>query len=165
MIRFSRLTLSTFAAVLAIACAPAAYAFDLTGHWSGSYKCKGSFGGEKDSYDDVLEVDVNQSGTAVGLNISFTGTLYQYSGLAVANAAKPDKGDLMLTICGTDDDLSTGIFDELGRLKVTTKPSKGTGSMSGSSFYSTTNPPQAYTCKWKLKRTTTSAPVVSTSCP
>lgn len=112
----------------------------------------------------ALEADITQSGTAVGASISFSGTLYSYNGIAVADAKKPDKGDVMLTICGTDDDLGSGEFDELGRFKVTTKPAKGSGAISGFSVYSANNPPEAYTCKWKLKRTSTSAPVVQTSC-
>ncbi len=153
------------AVLVAALAAPPAYAYDLGGHWSGVYKCKGSFGGDKDSYTDALEADITQAGTAVGANISFSGTPYSYNGLAVADSKKPDKGDLMLTICGTDDDLGSGQYDELGRFKVTTKPTKGSGSISGASYYSSTSPPQAYTCKWKLKRTSTSAPVVPTTCP
>jgi hypothetical protein len=38
-------------------------------------------------------------------------------------------------------------------------------SISGVSLYASTNPAQAYTCKWKLKRTSTSAPAVPTTCP
>ena len=160
-----RLSNAILAAVLVTALASSARAFELDGHWSGTYKCKGSANGEKDSYEDTLEADITQTGTAVGASISFSGTVYSYNGLAVADAAKPDKGDLMLTICGTDDDLGSGEFDELGRLKVTTKPTKGSGSISGISLYSANNPPDAYTCKWKLKRTSTSAPTVPTSCP
>jgi hypothetical protein len=161
-----RSTACTLTVALVVTLAPSAQAFDLSGHWSGVYKCKGSFGGEKDSYEDDLEVNITQAGAAVGANISFSGTPYSYNGLAVANATKPDKGDLMLTICGTDDNLSAGQFDELGRFKVATKPTKGTGSISGASYYSSTGPPQAYTCKWKLKRIPNSgAPAVPTTCP
>lgn len=160
-----RFAAAVLVAALVTTTASATYAYDLSGHWSGTYKCKGTFGGQKDSYSDVLEADITQSGTAVGATISFTGSPYSYNGLAIADAKKPDKGDLMLTICGTDDDLGSGVFDELGRFKVATKPAKGSGAISGQSFYSTTNPPQAYTCKWKLKRTSTSAPVVPTTCP
>ncbi len=162
LLRFAAGILAT---VLVATLAPSARAFDLDGHWSGTYKCKGNSGGEKDSYEDALEADFTQTGTAVGASISFSGTPYSYNGLAVADSKKPDKGDLMLTICGTDDDLGSGQFDELGRFKVTTKPSKGSGSISGISLYSANNPAEAYTCKWKLKRTSTSAPMVPTSCP
>jgi hypothetical protein len=160
-----RFAAALFAVVLVLTVAPSVRAFELDGHWSGTYKCKGNFGGEKDAYEDALEADITQTGTAVGALITFSGTPYSYNGLAVADAAKPDKGDLMLTICGTDDDLGSGEFDELGRFKVTTKPAKGSGAISGVSLYASTNPAQAYTCKWKLKRTSTSAPAVPTSCP
>lgn len=150
---------------LSLAAGTSAHAFDVTGHWSGTYKCKGTFDGEKDSYVDTLEADFTQSGAAAGANVVFTGTPFNYSGVAIANAAKPDGGDLMLVICGTDDVLGSAQYDELSRLKVTTKPAKGTGTISGESLYVRGGPIQAYTCKWKLKRTATSAPVVPTSCP
>jgi hypothetical protein len=66
-------------------------------------------------------------------------------------------------LCGTDDDLGTGAYDELGRLSVVTKPAKGTGSMKGVSHFSTPAP-SAYTCKWKLKRTNPANPGVTTAC-
>ena len=150
-------TLLTFGAV--------ADAFDVTGTWEGTYKCKGSYAGEKDSYADALVAKITQSGVAVGADITFDGDLFRYSGVAVANAAKPDKGDLGIVICGSDDDLTAGIYDELGRLSVTTKPSKGTGSIKGSSFYTRTNPGGAYTCKWSLKRTDPADPAVGVGCP
>jgi hypothetical protein len=152
-------------AVALLAAAPSARAFDITGSWSGTYKCKGSLDGVKDSYEDTLEAGITQVGTAVGASISFTGNLFSYNGLAVANATKPDKGDLMIAICGTDDDLGAGVYDEIGRLTVTTKPSKGSGTIKGTSNYASTGPPQAYTCKWQLKRTSTVDPAVATSCP
>lgn len=138
-------------------------AFDLTGTWEGTYTCKGSNVGEKDSYQDVLVAQITQTGTGVGLAITFTGAPFKYNGIAVANAAKPDKGDLVVTLCGTDDDLSTGAYDELGRLSVVTKPAKGTGSIKGVSSFSTPAP-STYTCKWKLKRTNPANPAVAIAC-
>ena len=155
----------TILVALLVAVAPAAHAFDLSGHWSGTYKCKGNYDGEKDGFEEVLEANITQSGSTVGANFTFDGTPYSYNGLAVANLAKPDKGDVMLVICGSDDDLGSTTFDELGRFKVTTKPSKGTGSISGISVYSRSGPPQVYTCKWKLKRTSAVNPNVPTACP
>jgi hypothetical protein len=150
---------------LSLAAGSSARAYDITGHWTGTYKCKGTFDGEKDSYVDTLEADFTQGGGAVGANVVFTGTPFNYSGVALPSAAKPDGGDLMLVICGTDDVLGSPQYDELTRLKVTTKPAKGTGTISGESLYVKSGPLQAYACKWKLKRTTTSAPAVPTSCP
>ncbi|MBI3770658.1 MAG: hypothetical protein HY271_19485 [Deltaproteobacteria bacterium] len=60
-------------AVALLAAAPSARAFDRTGSWSGTYKCKGNLGGARNSYEDTLEAGITQVGTAVGANISFTG--------------------------------------------------------------------------------------------
>ncbi len=158
-----RRAFSLLAVMLAAATSPA-HAFDVSGHWSGTYACKGSFDGEKASFTSALEADLTQSGAVVGANILFDGTPYSYNGLAVFGLAKPDKGDLMLVICGTDDNLNSTTYDELGRLKVTTKPAKGTGTISGFSIYSRSDPPRLYTCKWKLKRTSAVDPGVPTAC-
>ena len=139
--RSSTLSITILVALL-VAVAPAAHAFDLSGHWSGTYKCKGNYDGEKDGFEEVLEANITQSGSTVGANFTFDGSPYSYNGLAVANLAKPDKGDVMLVICGSDDDLGSTTFDELGRFKVTTKPGKGTGAISGISVYSRSGPPQ-----------------------
>jgi hypothetical protein len=163
IIRFGA-TIAVAAVAIAVTVS-AALAFDVTGTWEGTYKCKGIFDGLKDKYEDALVANLTQTGTAIGADITFDGDLFSYNGLAIANAAKPDKGDMTVVICGSDDDLSTGEFDELGRLSVTTKPLKGTGSIKGTSYYSTTGPVQVYTCKWKLKRTSTVDPLVAVSCP
>jgi hypothetical protein len=162
IIRFGAAAAALVAGTVA---AGGALAFDVTGTWEGTYKCKGVFDGLKDKYEDALVANITQTGTAVGADITFDGDLFSYNGLAIANAAKPDKGDLTVVICGSDDDLSTGEFDEFGRLTVTTKPLKGTGSIKGTSYYSTTGPVQVYTCKWKLKRTSTVNPNTAVSCP
>ena len=159
-----RFIVVAIAAVTLLGFGAVAQAFDITGTWEGTYKCKGTFGGEKDSFDDVLIAKFSQSGTTAGAQISFDGDLFNYTGIEVPNTAKPDKGDLGIVICGTDDDLTTGEFDEIGRLTVTTKPTKGTGSMKGTSLYTTTGPNSVYTCKWKLKRTDTIDPGAATTC-
>ena len=143
-----------------------AHAFDLTGTWVGTYACKGT-NGEKDSYVSDVVANITQAGTAIGANVTIAGTPYKYNGIAVANTAKPDKGDLMLVLCATDDDLNSGPFnayDELGRFSVVTKPAKGTGAIKGTSLYSSPDP-SAYTCKWKLKRTNTTNANVTAACP
>jgi hypothetical protein len=147
-----------------ILAATSAQAFDLTGTWEGTYTCKGSNQGVKDAYEEALVAQITQAGNAIGAAITFSGTPYKYNGIAVANATKPDKGDVVLVLCGSDDDLSTGAYDEIGRFSIVTKPAKGTGSLKGSSQFSTPSP-AAYTCKWKLKRTDPANPVVTTACP
>lgn len=155
-------TILTLAGI--ILAATSARAFDLTGTWEGTYKCKGSNQGVKDVSEDDIVAQITQVGNAIGAAITFSGNPFKYNGIAVANAAKPDKGDVVLVLCDSDDDLSTGAFDELGRFSIVTKPAKGTGSLKGSSQYSSPSP-AAYTCKWKLKRTDPADPQVTTACP
>ena len=143
------------------------HAFDLTGTWEGTYACKGSVNGEKDKYVDPMVANITQVGTAVGANVLLDGSPYKYNGIAVANAAKPDKGDAMFVLCNSDDDLNAGPFnayDELGRFSVVTKSAKGTGTIKGTSVYSSPQT-RVYTCRWKLKRTSTANPNVTIACP
>lgn len=139
-------------------------AYDLTGTWEGTYTCKGLANGVKDAYVNQLVAKISQVGTAVGADITFDGTPFKYNGIAAAKADKPDKGDLAFVLCGTDDDLSTGVYDEFGRFSVTTKPAKGTGAIKGLSQFSTPEP-AVITCKWKLKRTDPADPAVTPACP
>lgn len=104
-----------------------------------------------------MVAQITQVGNAVGAAVTIDGTLYKYNGIAVANAAKPDKGDVVFVLCASDDDLGTGAYDELGRFSTVTKPAKGTGSIKGVSQFSSPAP-SAYTCKWKLKRTNATNP-------
>ncbi len=163
-----RLVIWGFGALLAltsvVAGATSARAFTLTGTWEGTYACKGVTSTGKDAYVDQLVAKITQVGTGVGAEITFNGNPFRYNGIAVANVTKPDKGDVVLVLCGTDDDTGTGLYDELGRFGVTTKPAKGTGSIKGISQFSTPEP-AAYTCKWKLKRTDATDPVVTVACP
>lgn len=154
-------------ALMSLVLVTPASAFDITGTWEGTYKCKGFDNGVKDKFEEELVAEFSQtSATAVGANISFEGTEYRYNGLAHATATKPDKGDLMLVICGSDDNLATGTFDELGRFTVSTKADKVKATIKGVSMYSTqTIGLQSYTCKWKLTRTSTSDPMVAVLCP
>ena len=138
---------------LVLVLTPAARAFDVTGEWAGTYRCTGTFEGFKDSFTSALGAIITQDGSTLGAVISFDGGPFAYTGIAIADAGKPDKGNVMLTYCGTDDNLGSGV-DELARLAVKTNSAKHTGTLSGTSFFSRLDDPQAYTCKWKLKRTT-----------
>jgi hypothetical protein len=163
MRRIIRTVLSIAAALAIPASATSALAYDLSGLWEGTYKCKGFINGVKDKYEDFLQAAITQSGTAVGANISFDGDPFRFNGLGIATSGKPDKGDLVLVVCGTNDNLTTQDYDEIGRMTVTTKPSKGTGSIKGVSNYAFGGT-DIYTCKWKLKRVSAVDPQVGTGC-
>ena len=159
-----RLT-AAVAGALVLASAPAARAFDISGTWAGLYKCKGTFDGEKDSFTQVVGMIVTQIDSTFGAAVSFDQAAYGFTGTAIASATKPANGVVTLTSCDTDNDLSSGEFDELARLTVKTNPAKGTGTLSGTSILTSTDPAlQSYLCKWKLKRTTPLDPGVPQTC-
>ncbi|MEO7435139.1 MAG: hypothetical protein ABI080_06585, partial [Candidatus Binatia bacterium] len=70
------------------------------------------------SYVNQMVAQITQGGNAVGAAVTIDGTPYRYNGIAVANAAKPDKGDVVFVLCASDDDLGTGAYDELGRFST-----------------------------------------------
>jgi len=157
--------LSVLVAFAFLAASPAVWAFDISGHWTGTYKCTGNLQGAKNKYTETLDASITQSGSAVGASIVFnSGAPFLYSGFALGGP-KPDNGDLMVDACTTDNNPESGLYDEIGRLTVKTKPAKGTGTLSGTSNYSGPSPPQIYTCKWKLKRISPTDPGVATTCP
>jgi hypothetical protein len=155
------------AAALAVAAAPAT-AFDLTGTYAGKYVCKGFFGA-KFSFTSQPDLAITQSGDAIGVMWSFGG--YLYSGVAIADNKKPDnKGEAALVLCGTNDALVDGNYNELGRFKVATKastnPSKpAKGKLTGVSIYTEANSNEVYTCKWSFKRVDDANPGILTACP
>jgi hypothetical protein len=153
------------AAALAITAAPAA-AFDLTGSYVGKFRCTGSFEGRKDSFaEPQVQVAITQSGNVFGMRFDDGFDVLDYSGVAIPDQAKPDKGEMAFVFCGTDDVLgNNGDLDEIGRLKVTTKPAKGTGKLSGTSIFTELDGTSVFTCKWTFKRVDTNDPGLPTSC-
>ncbi|MBI3769722.1 MAG: hypothetical protein HY271_14710 [Deltaproteobacteria bacterium] len=151
-----------------LAAAPRADAFDLTGTYTGKYACKGVVTNDqsgKNSYTSDATLRVTQTGAAIGLFIDFTGSTYQYSGAAVPDVKKPEaKGEMPIVLCGTNDVLAGGEYDELGRLKVSAKPGALAAKITGTSVYSDLVA-GAYTCKWSFKRTDLTNPAVAISCP
>jgi hypothetical protein len=151
------------AAALAASAGTAA-AFDLTGNYTGKYKCSGFDGTKpKPKFTDAIPLAITQSGDVLG--IDYDGGNFFYSGIALPDARKPDKGEIAVVICGTDSMLGGNVdYDEMGRLKVTTKPSKGAAKITGVSIYTDPDGATVYTCKWSFKRVDTVDPGTPTSC-
>jgi hypothetical protein len=139
-----------------------ATAFDLTGTWLGKVSCSGVLAGHKRilkrSPSTLL---ISQSG---GLHVSADGIFY--NGGDIADPVRPSRGELAVIRCGTSPNLSGGDFGgEFGRLKVTTNPLKGTGSLRGTSLRTDVIlASSVYTCRWSYKRVNTDPPALD-SCP
>jgi hypothetical protein len=137
-----------------------ALALDLTGTWSGSYECKAKIGffGGPDTFGfnpSTLKITQGVGNVPLALDID---DAYQFNGAPLESPNSPDKGEAAVVRCGTTD-IDGG---EVGRIPVTTKPTKGSGTFSGTSiFYSDGG---LYTCKWKYKRKSTMDPGVP-HCP
>lgn len=157
-------------AMLVLAVAGRAAAFDLTGTWQGSSTCTSLFAGEKFKFKDEATIQITQVGDAIGFRADYGGgDVDVYAGIAHPDAKKPDeKGELALVVCGTDSVAGNGAnFDEVGRFSASTKVDKVKATVKGLSFFSDpgTASPEAGTCKWKLTRVDAVDAAVSTTCP
>lgn len=142
-----------------------ARAFDLTGHWVGAWTCKG--------FDDTKFNDQNKAST---LDITQTGNtihaafekLFLYTGAAIPDPAKPEKGEVVLADCHTNAVLGTEDGNsEIIRAPVATKPGSAKASFKGLSILENDVVPfgeQVQTCKYSYKRIDTDDPAVG-SCP
>lgn len=148
--------------VFSLAAGLPAAAFDLTGHWEGSWSCSVFVNGEKGKdgeRESTLEVTSLGDGTFRGL---MDGN-YDVRGIEIADIAKGDsKGEIGWAACGGDDDLTTGSATELGRFKVSTSGERG--SLSGTSVWSSF-PGHIATCKYKYTRVDTTNPNLTYPCP
>lgn len=141
--------------------------FDLTGQWAGKVACKGLGDGAKFAGKSDVVADVSQSGRDV--NVAFQGFSFLTTGSAIAvpSVKNPDKGELGFVACGNEPE---PVFGVTGRAKVTTKPSKGTGTMrlvaivAGKDLNGLGVADAVFTCTGTLKRTTTVDPGVG-NCP
>ncbi len=164
-IRVTLLTLTLLVSIVS-----QARAFDLTGAWSGVRKCKDLDVGVKDKFTDPFTAQITQSGNAIGILMDFGGgPNTPYAGLANFLPAKPDKGELAMIHCGTDDVVGdANTYDSIGRMQVTTKPGKVKATIKGTTIFSDPDAvsPLVGTCTWKLTRTANPGPTtVTTVCP
>lgn len=146
-----------------LAVATPAVAFDLTGTWTGTRKCKFFDAGVKSKVDREGTVSITQVGNAVGFD-SAIGSTHLYFGIANFGTEKPDKGELSLRHCR--DHVDTTPFDAVGRFTVKTKTGKVKATIAGITIIANDDvaSPSHGTCKWKVTRTATADPGVPTSC-
>jgi hypothetical protein len=153
---------ATLAALaLSLAAGPAA-AFDLTGHWEGSWSCA--------EFDEGVKTKESNKESTAAITSLGNGTfraviddVLDYRGIEITNPDNPTKGEIGIAMCGTNDDLKNFPIVELGRFKVSTSET-GSGSLSGTSIWSA-NESHIATCKYKYKRIDTANPNLTYSCP
>ncbi len=134
--------------------------FSIDGTRTGSIKCKGLSNGAKDKFLLVPTMRIAQSAFDVGIDLDFGGgSISHYVGLANPGAKKPEKGELVIVSCGTDDQVGVPTApDELGRMSISSKPGRVKASFKGTTIFSNLADPgplpaAGYTCKWKFVRT------------
>lgn len=152
-------------AVLLVAFAAPAGAFDVTGTWTGTRKCVFFSGGEKTKVDREGTVAISQDGNAIAFD-SAIGSSHLYSGVANFGTEKPDKGELSVHHCRNHDMNDPTPFEALGRFTVSTKTGKVKATIKGITIVANDSvaEPEHGTCKWKLTRTSTTDPAVPTQC-
>mgnify|MGYP001500426521 CR=1 FL=1 len=158
--RTRRFTVAGFTLLIAASIAPAAHAFDLTGHWTGKWNCKG-FNGTKFTDSETLSgLAITQAGDTIAATIDY-GDFF-YNGTPVTDAAKPEQGEAVLLACPTANTLRWGDA-EIIRAAVKTKNGTFKATLKGTSVFAD-NMPQVGTCKYSYKRINTSDPAVA-GCP
>ena len=144
---------------LSLFAAAPAVAFDLTGHWEGSWTCSGFDAGHKtkDSNREatIAITDFGNGVLAVRLDND------PWLGIAVYDANDTDRGEIALMHCGSDANLESGGYTEMARFRVSTSGERG--SLSGISLYSASSLHVA-TCQYRLTRVDTVNPGLAYSC-
>ncbi len=155
------MVVAVLAAVLVLPASRAA-AFDINGTWAGKITCKGIFDGEPQALSLTPTLLIDDSGE---LQLAVDGV--HYAAVPFVDSSHPDKGELAIIRCDTSSTRSGAEFGgEFGRLKVSTKPAKGTGSISGGSYRaSILITGSLLTCKWSFKRVTTDHPALAGCSP
>lgn len=150
---------------LLFAFVPPVLAYDITGVWTGTRKCKFFAEGVKTKVDREGTVLIYQVGNTVGFDTAI-GSSHLYSGVANFGTEKPEKGELSIRHCRDHDGNDATPFDALGRFTVKTKEGKLKASLSGVTIVAddSTGAPNVGTCKWKLTRTAASNQKVSRDC-
>ena len=133
---------------------PAAYAFDATGTWEGSWKCTGFYDGYLDrSSEDNSVIEISQVGDE--LRVDLDGGEYFYAGLIINDGTKPDKrAQTGLVACNTTND-SSAPTSEVIHVRLTGGASVDPkAKFRGRSVYAGKNgSPWVGGCNWKYKRT------------
>jgi hypothetical protein len=150
-----------------------AQAFDLTGHWTGKWSCKG-FAAPFDrdgklvnkftSSNGASTLAISQSGGTFGAVIDLNDGTFRYNGFAMASVKTDDVGEAVLLGCSTGNTLpSAATGAEIMRAAVKTKGGTFKASFKAVSIFAD-DFPEVETCKYSYTRIDTIDPGVAT-CP
>jgi len=145
------------AAVLLVAAASPARAFDLTGTWIGKWSCKGFDGAKFTSANKTSTLKITQSGNVIAADLD-NGD-FHYNGGMIADGVKPEKGEAVFVSCSTDNVPLAGGESEIIRAAVKTKLGTFKASFKGLSIFES-NFGDTGTCKYTFKRRDTIDPNV-----
>jgi hypothetical protein len=153
------------ATLIAGATVPPAPAFDLTGHWVGKWTCKGFDGAKFKDENKTSTLDITQSGAAIHAMFE---QAFVFDGVAIPDAAKPEKGEVVLLDCHTNNIAVPGDGNsEVIRASVATKAASTKAAFKGVSILENNVAPfgeQVQRCKYAYLRVSTNDLAVGT-CP
>jgi hypothetical protein len=150
--------------LLGVAVTPA-HAFDLTGHWTGKWSCKGFDSTKFTSGNKGSTMDVTQVAGTFAIAIDAATDNFTYNAVAIPDLNKPnEKGEVALLGCHVGTTLPAPPLDgELVRASVKTK-ANGKATFTGTSVFAD-NFPEVGTCKYSYKRVPGSADPGLAACP
>jgi hypothetical protein len=146
---------------------PALAALNLTGTWTGTWKCKDVTNGAATKPGGTVTMTITQSGGDANASLQWTlkdgspGGSETYQGHVQEVAAKPGQGATTLVGCETRP--GSSVYAET--LSANVKVTSSNATLKGISTYEQANNSiVGGTCKYSLKRTATADPVVA-ACP
>lgn len=146
-----RMWLAAVASVLVLGatCPDGADAFHLTGTWIGKWSCKGFDGAKFKTANKISTMLISQLGDTV--NVDIDGGEFHYNGRAIADDAKPEKGEVVLVECDTDNAPAVGEEAEMVRAQVKTKVDAIRATYKAVSIFEDAFP-SVGTCKYNYER-------------
>jgi hypothetical protein len=178
-LKSTRFTVLCFS-ILLIASLPAE-AVNLTGTWTGRFRCSG-FDGLNFSFvqpnrnQPVQSLRISQPAGGNHLSVQwFDGNALAatFTGFVIDSINRPTtRAHAALADCVTKADITSGV-SEIADLNATVNPNRGTGSLTGLSIYTdqTVDPnnpedrPEVARCRWTFRRTDAGDPNVPPACP
>lgn len=154
---------ATLAVVASITPLRGAYGFDLTGTWVGHQSCKVSDGvlsRNAVSFGPANPVRMTQTGNDLAVVMVSASLGVAYHGQVIENATQSRTGSAILTECRSNTALSA--YAEVVHLEGTADPD--IGRLRGESIVRTPFG-EVGRCKWRLTRTSSDNPVVTSLCP
>jgi hypothetical protein len=152
---------TAFMAGLLLSTATPLCAFDLTGNWIGKWSCKGFDGAKFKSANPTSTLAITQVGDTIAASLDNGDFLY--NGRAITDVVKPEKGEVVLAQCGTDNLPAAGPEGEIVRAAVKTKPDTFKASFKALSIFDD-DFPGVGTCKYSFKRQDQTEPGIA-PCP